>query len=79
MSRNHESHTGQQAIHPLTRQEAERLFDQMRVSSTKLELEGGELRIHLVFENRDALIVKYSIRDHLKHYWLLRPGLCAEG
>jgi len=62
----------------LTRQEAERLFDRTRVSSTRMEHEGQELRIHLVFENRDALVVKYSIRDHLKRYWLIRPEPCQK-
>ena len=62
----------------LTRQEAERLFDRTRLSSTSLEHGSGELRIRLVFENRDALVVKYSIRDHLKRYWLIRPEPCQK-
>ena len=79
MSRKNEINIGEHTMRILTRQEAERLFSCMQVSSTRLEHDSGELRIRLVFENRDALIVKYSIRDHLKRYWLIRPEPCPEG
>jgi hypothetical protein len=79
MSRNHERNAGGEAVRILTRQEAERLFGRTRVLSTRLEHVGGELKIHLVFDNRDALMVKYRVRDHMKSYFLIRNEPCPGG
>jgi hypothetical protein len=45
----------------LTRREAEQLFRQMDVVSSRLEPIGKGLRINLTFSNRNSLLLEYNV------------------
>ncbi len=58
----------------LTRQEAERLFEQMEVVSSRLEANAEELRIRLMFSNHKTLVLGYRLKTHDRYYGSAEGG-----
>jgi|GEM_PF-2743398 len=55
---------------PITRREAEDLFDQSRIVRTELKQDSRELFFVLTYSDRKQCMVEYDSRSGSKHYFV---------
>jgi hypothetical protein len=54
----------------ITRHEAETLFNNWKVTASRIEQDDAEMRVHFLLSNHTSFVVKYTLLDHQKRYFL---------
>ena len=54
----------------ITRQQAEKLFDQAREKSHKIEQKSGQIKICIALDNDQSLFVVYDHENHQESFFL---------